>query len=367
LDAETPADATRPRSVKVGDASAAVRAILTEPGSLRLVVQPIIDIAQATVTGYEALTRIPRDWEVGPEEFFAAAASLGCSAQLSLLVLAALQRLRETCPPNRFLTVNLSPHDLADPEVQKQFVGSWSGVIIELTEAAWPKDPDSVLAGVELARQAGARIASDDVGAGYAGLLQLVRLRPDLIKVDRALVSRLGTDPAAESVLRLLGDLASQLDGWVLVEGVETQDQLAVALRLGAPLVQGWLFGRAEEPWPSDPDLTGLRRLRLRSTFTDTVAAFMRDAYPGEVHYDRDGRPEGILVDGSWIAAMTLAASTPAWVAVERSLHRRNATHRLTPLAVTDGHGMLVGLVDIEPLILANPPSARASNPDKFT
>ena len=63
---------------------------------------------------------------------------------------------------------------------------------------------------------------------------------------------------------------------------------------------------------------------------------------------------------------MTLAASTPAGVAVERSLHRRNAAHRLAPLAVTDGHGMLVGLVDIEPLILSNRPSARVSNPDKF-
>jgi EAL domain-containing protein (putative c-di-GMP-specific phosphodiesterase class I) len=290
---------------------------------------------------------------------------MGCSAQLSLSVLAGLQRLRETCPPNRFLTVNLSPHDLADPQVQEQFRGSWTGVIIELTEAAWPEDPDSVLAGVEIARQAGARIASDDVGAGYAGLLQLVRLRPDLIKVDRALVSLLGTDPAADSVLRLLGELASQLDSWVLVEGVDTQGQLAVALRLGAPLAQGWLFGRAEAPWPSDPDLSGVRGLRLRTTFTDTVAAFLRDADPGEVRYDRDGRPVEVLVAGTWITAMTLAVSTSAWVAVERSLHRRNAAHRLAPLAVTDGRGMLIGLVDVEPLVLAHTPSLRVSDPDK--
>jgi len=342
------------------DASAAVRAVLTEPGSLRLVVQPIIDLEQATVTGYEVLARLPPDWGVGPEEFFAAAARLGCSAQLSLLVLAALQRLRETCPPDRFLTVNLSPHDLADLEVQRQFAGSWAGVIVELTESAWPADPDAVLAGVELVRRAGARIASDDVGAGYAGLLQLVRLRPDMIKVDRALVSRLGTDPAAESVLRLLGELASELDGWVLVEGVETQEQLAVALRLGAPLAQGWFFGRAEEPWPGDPDLTGLRRQRLRSTFTDTVAAFLRDAHPGEVRYHSDGRPGEVLVAGIWIAAMTLAASTPTWAAVERSLHRLNPAHRLAPLVVTDGHGMLIGLVDVESLVLAPSPSVRA-------
>jgi len=257
---------------------------------------------------------------------------------------------------NRFLTVNLSPHDLADPEIQRQFRGSWAGVFIELTEAAWPQDADSVLAGVEVARQAGARIASDDVGAGYAGLLQLVRLRPDLIKVDRALVSRLGTDPAAESVLRMLGELASQLDGWVLVEGVETQAQLAVALRLGVPLVQGWLFARAEAPWPGDPDLTGLRGMRLRSTFTDTVSAFMRDPNPGEIRCTPDGRPGEVLFAGTWIPAMSLAASTSGWVAVERSLHRRNVAHRLAPLAVTDGRGTMIGLVDVEPLILANPP-----------
>jgi len=349
-----------------GDASAAVREVLTDPESLRLVVQPIIDLEQATVAGYEVLTRLPRDWGIGPEEFFAAAAGLGCSARLSLLVLAALQPLRQTCPPNRFLTVNLSPHDLADPQVQRQFVGSWAGVIVELTESAWPQDPDSVLAGVEMVRRAGARIASDDVGAGYAGLLQLVRLRPDMIKVDRALVSRLGTDPAAESVLRLLGELASQLDGWVLVEGVETQEQLAVALRLGAPLAQGWIFGRAEEPWPTDPDLTGLRQLRLRSTFTDTVAAFLRDAHPGEVRYDSSGRPAEILVADTWVALMSLAASTPTWVAVERSLHRLNPAHRLAPLAMTDGHGMLIGLVDVESLVLAHSPSARTSDPHQY-
>ncbi|HET7325885.1 MAG TPA: EAL domain-containing protein [Nocardioidaceae bacterium] len=335
------------------ETTAAVRAVLDEPDHLSLAVQPIIDAAHLSVAGYEVLTRLPPAWEVGPDDFFAVAESLGCSVELSVLLLSKLETLRTRCPPNCFLTVNLSPSDLADARVQAQFTRSWSGLILELTEAAWPKDEDAVLAGVEAARHAGAMIASDDAGAGYAGLLQLVRVRPDLIKVDRGLVRRLGSDPAAETVLRLLGELASELDAWLLAEGIETETELGVVMRLGVPLLQGWIFGKAQPPWPSPPDLSRLRQLRLRCTFTETVAAFLRDARPAEVRCDHSGRPLAVDVAGTWVPAMTMAASTTVSSAVGRALHRSDRQHRLAPLAVTDRRGNLIGLVDVEPLVLA--------------
>ena len=353
----------RRRTVTSGDAAAAVHAVLAEPDRLTLMVQPIVDLSEPKVAGYEVLTRLPTSWGVEPEDFFAAANRLGCSAQVGVLVLTRMQRLRATCPPSCFLTVNLSPRDLADPDVQAEFGQSWAGVVLELTESAWPDDEAAVLAGVELAREAGAKIASDDVGAGYAGLLQLVRLRPDLVKVDRGLVSRLGTDPAAESVLRSLGELASKLDAWLLVEGVETHNQLAIAMRLGVPLAQGWLFGRAAAPWPDPPELSGVGSLQLASVLTDTVAAFQRHPYPGEVLCDLDGRPVSVQVDGARVAAMTLAPSTTVSAAVERALHRPDRSQRLAPLTVTDARGQLVGLVDVEALVLAQSRTHSARTP----
>ena len=121
-------------------------------------------------------------------------------------------------------------------------------------------DP-SLLLSIARLRNAGAMIALDDAGSGYSGLQQLLALRPEIVKLDRGLVTGVDTDEAKLALVRMLGEVAGQLDAWVLAEGVETEGEFAAFARLGVPLAQGWLFGRPAAPWV---DLSEEGRAALR-------------------------------------------------------------------------------------------------------
>ena len=342
------------------EALAAVDAILTDPQQLELVVQPLVGLTDGQVVGYEALTRLPASWDVAPGPFFAAATARGVHGAMARLVLQRALALRDQLPPRCFLTVNVTPLELVTTEVATLLASAnLSRLVIELTETAWPDDESAVLQTVDLIRERGGMLAADDVGAGYAGLLQLVRLRPNMVKVDRKLVTLLGEDPAAEAVLRMLGELVSVLDAWLLVEGVETADQLASVMRLDIPIAQGWYLGGPASPWPTGNNLDVVRRAARRGQSTDHLAAHWRTERPGEVRCDPWGRPRQVRVDigagreSIWLPAMTLDSATPVANALSRAMSRVDPVARFAPLCVTDETGRLVGVVPVHELALA--------------
>jgi hypothetical protein len=99
-------------------------------------------------------------------------------------------------------------------------------------------------------RAAGALIAVDDAGAGYAGLHHLLMLRPAIIKVDRALVTDLDLDETKRALIEMLGTFASRVDAWLLAEGIERAGELEALAALGVPLVQGYYLARPGAAWP---------------------------------------------------------------------------------------------------------------------
>jgi EAL domain-containing protein (putative c-di-GMP-specific phosphodiesterase class I) len=88
----------------------------------------------------------------------------------------------------------------------------------------------------------------DDAGAGYASFRHILQLRPDVIKVDMSLVSRIDSDPAQQALVGSLLAFAQQSDAVLLAEGVERQGELDELGRIGVPLVQGFLLGRPVVP-----------------------------------------------------------------------------------------------------------------------
>ena len=110
----------------------------------------------------------------------------------------------------------------------------------------------------------------------------LLALRPDVVKVDRSLVAEVDTDPVKRELLRMLGDLAGRMDGWLLAEGIETVGELEAVSELGVPLGQGYLFGRPQEPWGQlDDDMEQRIRLaRLARTDVSAVAATRQSMSP---------------------------------------------------------------------------------------
>jgi EAL domain-containing protein (putative c-di-GMP-specific phosphodiesterase class I) len=110
-------------------------------------------------------------------------------------------------------------------------------------DALVTEGPELELALLEL-RARGARIAVDDAGAGYAGFTQLVRVRPDVIKLDRSLVAGVDADPLKAAVVRAFVHFADSAQAVVCAEGIETAAELHTITSLGANSGQGFLLGR---------------------------------------------------------------------------------------------------------------------------
>ncbi|RFU21359.1 EAL domain-containing protein [Geodermatophilus marinus] len=349
------------------------RPLLADPDDLTLVFQPVVDLAGARVAGYEALSRFPGT--AGPDVWFAAAADLGLAAELEALAIAKALAAVPRLPEDTFLTVNVSPHLLGSGPVQDALDRrrDLSCVVIELTEHAPAGDLDLVRCLSDQLRARGALVALDDAGAGYAGLQAMTVLRPQLVKLDRALVSGVDTDPVRSALAELVGEFAGRIDAWLLAEGVETAGELATFARLGVPLAQGWLLGRPAPGFaPLAPEVTRLVRAQVeRGRRTDSVAGLVRpirrcDAgepagAPPAVLLGRLGEPVGLLLADprtgeTYTAPVSLRVHPSA--GVPEVLHRaltRPPAHRFEPVLCTDPTGAVVGLLRVEDLAAARP------------
>src|SRR3954454_20066590 len=187
------------------------RPLLASPEDLTLAFQPIVDLAGATVAGYEALARFPGS--AGPDVWFAAAADAGVAAELEALAIHKALAVVPALPADTFLTVNVSPHLLGSAPVQAAFATrpALQRVVVELTEHTPVHDLAALRRQTDELRARGALIALDDAGSGYSGL-QLAVLRPQVVKLDRALVSDADTDPVRVALAEMLGEFAGRID-----------------------------------------------------------------------------------------------------------------------------------------------------------
>jgi len=218
-------------------------AVLTAPGALEMHFQPIVMVATGRVICHEALARFPGLPGVPIPEVFRTAHEQGFGAQLEAL---AARRALET--PNRprgtVLSVNLSVSTLSHPEVWALLPDDLSDVVVEITEdELWGLGEELEQALARL-HDAGARVALDDAGAGYSGLQQLMRVRPDIVKLDRSLVSGVATDPARAALVASFSSFASQTGGAVCAEGIECPRDLRAIAELDVAYAQGYLLGR---------------------------------------------------------------------------------------------------------------------------
>jgi len=143
------------------------------------------------------------------------------------------------------LAVNVSPLLLAAGAVSTllQSVPP-ERVVVELTEHIAIQDYCALSQMVEQLRANGARLAVDDTGAGISSLAHILSLRPDIIKLDRFLVSGVDTDPARRALAVALVGFASEIGAGVVAEGIETEGELNTLRALGIVLGQGFFLGR---------------------------------------------------------------------------------------------------------------------------
>ncbi len=250
--------------------------LLARPDAITPVFQPVVDLASGHLVGYEALSRFPHAPGRSPEAWFGQAYGCGMGAELdAAAILAALEPAGR--PLGTHLALNVSPSALASEPVARALPDNLEGLVIEITEREFvPADETLARALVEL-RDRGARIAIDDAGAGYSGLKQMMRVLPDIVKLDRDLIKRIHADPARMALVESFVRFAGRIGATVCAEGIESLDDLAVLGDLDVQWGQGFVLGRPSRPWELvAPDAAAICRTALADALRAPPASAAR-------------------------------------------------------------------------------------------
>jgi diguanylate cyclase (GGDEF)-like protein/PAS domain S-box-containing protein len=240
-----------------------------EQGQFVLQYQPILDLAAQELEGVEALVRWrhPERGLLAPAEFIPVAEQTGLIVSLGKWI------LREACRQMRawrdefperapFLSVNLSPRELYEPDLVRQVstvleeTGLEPGaLVLEITEGALLQGLEETKRKLAELKHLGVRLAIDDFGSGSSTLAYLGEFPVDILKIDRSFIRGMSDNPEEGRILvQAILDLARALRLDTVAEGIELQEQRAALLSSGCASGQGFYFAR-----PVDPDrITGL-------------------------------------------------------------------------------------------------------------
>jgi EAL domain-containing protein (putative c-di-GMP-specific phosphodiesterase class I) len=253
----SPGPAPPPSDAEVARTRAALARLIAGDG-LRMVVQPIVDLRCGRVHAYEALARFGRRrTDHSPLHWFAIADELGEREALERACLRAALELFERRPASARLAVNLSIPALLDPatfELLDDFAAGrrdgLEGLIVEITEETLVGSTREVLRVGDTLRELGARLAVDDVGAGYSGLRQIIEVLPDYLKLDRSLVSDIDSDPDRAALVSAIAGYSRHVRSLLVAEGIEREAERRTLESLDVPLAQGFHLAMPGEPWP---------------------------------------------------------------------------------------------------------------------
>ncbi len=226
--------------------------------------QPIVSLTDGRTYGYESLLRgRVGERELNGGQIVAAAEAHGAIFTLDLKGrTVALEQGMPKLEGDEVLFVNFTPTAIYDPAIclrttwaiARRHGVPMERICFEVVESQKFPDLGFLRRILDEYRAQGAMVALDDLGAGHSSLVYLESLRPDIVKLDRALTTGIEADPPRQRLVGAVIDYAHELDIRVVAEGIETEAELAVVSDLGADLGQGWHLGRpAAEPVRVDP------------------------------------------------------------------------------------------------------------------
>ena len=219
-----------------------VRVLLNGEGLL-MAYQPLFDLAQGCIIGVEALARFTGPPHRSPSEWLAEAEEVGLRVELELAILRATVARIDDLPPDAFLSVNLSPLAVVSSFLLEALEDAPAErIVLEITEHAPVRDYDGLNEALARPRARGVRLAIDDAGAGFASLRHVVRLAPEFIKLDRALIGHIDTDPSQRAMASALISFAADTGATIVPEGIETKAQLDTLRGLGVCAGQGFFL-----------------------------------------------------------------------------------------------------------------------------
>lgn len=220
---------------------------------VRTFFQPIVDMRNETVLGYEALTRGPEGSKLqSPLDLFDLAAECDLVFELDRTC---RRRALVNCkglPASSKVFINVLPSAMYDPEFQGadlvrrlDKVGiAPEQVVFELTEKYAIENYSLFGEAVRNFTRMGFSLAIDDIGAGHSGLEKIARLHPRFLKFDLDLVREIDTSYVRREIVKVLKVLADKMESIVIAEGIEREEEMETLLQLGVEYGQGFLLGR---------------------------------------------------------------------------------------------------------------------------
>ena len=220
---------------------------------IKLLAQPIIDVATKEVKAVEMLTRGPEGTVLeSPLQLFSVARQTGLLYELELLVIEkVLEQIKTTrCRQNIF--VNCTPLTLSNI----RFIGDLKIIIekyknisplqitFEVTENDSIEGLKNFIYNIKMLRLMGYKIAMDDTGAGYSSLSIISEIMPDIIKIDRSVIQNIDKNSVKESMLQGLMLIAREAGSIVVAEGIENEAEASVLKRNNVDLAQGFFYAR---------------------------------------------------------------------------------------------------------------------------
>ena len=234
-----------------------------EHGELRVLYQPVVELASGSVTAVEALVRWqhPQRGLLDPVDFIPVAEDSGLIGALGDWVLttacrdgAAWQRRFPRAEP-LLVCVNASPRQLANAAFPARVADAMSrhglapgSLALEITESVLMEEAHAPVTVLASLREYGLRLMLDDFGTGYSSLAYLKRFPLDVLKIDRSFIAGLGRDEEDSAIVAAIVQMARTLGLTVVAEGVERPEQLERLRELDCDRVQGRLIA---EPMPA--------------------------------------------------------------------------------------------------------------------
>lgn len=229
-----------------------------DQGEFRVFYQPIVSLQTGKIAGFEALTRWQRpEGILPPIEFIAVAEEIGIIIPMNR------QLLREACQhlrswqsefpssPPLTMSVNITPKEFAQSDLANEIrkaleqTGVDPGCLqLEIIETIAMGDAEKSGHVLSQLKALGVRLSIDDFGTGYSSLSRLRRIPVDTLKIDRAFISHMDSDPESREIVRIIIMLAHNLGLKVVAEGAETEEQISLLKQLNCEMAQGYFFSR---------------------------------------------------------------------------------------------------------------------------